>query len=154
MGYLLHWKNAEQWGHVIWNLCIHLCIANRPSQHYHQIRSEQYESQQDNQTGINYGTTLIHPTTNHLEQKPATTVFPQIEFLASEYGDLARKNLSTSLKQMQGQPAEFLSVGLFSSFWRTMQHLGSNIFVGALLIVAIKSWYYHGMTKKQPWWIV
>jgi len=40
MGYLLHWKNAEQWGHVIWNLCIHLCIANRPSQRYNQIRSE------------------------------------------------------------------------------------------------------------------
>lgn len=40
MGYLLHWKNAEQWGHVIWNLCIHLWIANRPSQHYNQIRSE------------------------------------------------------------------------------------------------------------------
>lgn len=53
------------------NLCIHLCTANRPSQHYNQIRSEHYESQQDNQTGINYGATLIHPTTNHPEQNPS-----------------------------------------------------------------------------------
>lgn len=130
MGYLLHWKNAEQWGHVIWNLCIHLCIANRPFQHYNQIRSEHYESQKDNQTGINYGTTLIHPTTNHLQQKPATTVFPQIEHLASEQSDLAHKNLSTSLKQTQGQPA-FLSVGLFSFFFQNneapgLEHWGAD----------------------------
>lgn len=127
MGYLLHRKNAEQWGHVIWNLCIHLCIANRPSQHYNQIRSEHYESQKDNQTGINYGTTLIHPTTNHLEQKPATTVFPQIEYLASEQSDLAHKNLSTSLKQTQGQPA-FLSVGLFSFFFQNNEAPGLEHF--------------------------
>jgi len=88
------------------------------------------KAKKDNQTGINYGTTLIHPTTNHLEQKPATTVFPQIEFLASdsEQSVLAHKNLSTSLKQKQGQPA-FLSSQLdsFPSFSSTMQHLGSNI---------------------------
>ncbi len=126
MGYLLHWKNAEQWGHVIWNLCIHLCIANRPSQHYNQIRSEHYESQQDNQTGINYGTTLIHPTTNHLEHNQLPQFVLKLNswrssraiWLARIYQLVWNK---CKVSQHSSQLACFLSVS------RTMQHLGANI---------------------------